>query len=111
MTTTRKRAPYGAVKEACAQADGTGVTATELAKATGYPVHSIRSCARDYGFALRPERRPHGSVKALVKAGIRSRMTLSQIIETSGIPGHTVYSVARRLGFGASLPRQAPKHP
>lgn len=106
MTTTRKRAPYGAVKEACSLADGMGVTARDVAKATGFPVHSIRACARDYGFALLPERRPHGSVKAIVKAGIRSRMTLSQIIHTSGIPAHTIYSAARRLGFGACKPRQ-----
>lgn len=111
MTTTRKRAPYGAVKEACAQADGTGVSAMEVAKATGYPVHSIRSCARDYGFTLRAVRRPQGSVKELVQEAIEQGMTIPQLAETSGINPHTLYSVRRRLGLGVSVPRQAPKHP
>ena len=111
MTTIRKRAPYGAVKEACAQADGTGVSAMEVAKATGFPVHSIRSCARDYGFTLRAVRRPQGSVKELVQEAIEQGMTIPQLAETSGINPHTLYSVRRRLGLGVSVPRQAPKHP
>jgi hypothetical protein len=111
MTTTRKRAPYGAVKDACAQADGTGVTASEVAKRTGFPVHSIRSCARDYGFALRAERRPQGSVKALVQAGHEEGLTVPQLSEVSGVTPHTLYSAARRLGITLCKPRQAPKHP
>ena len=111
MTTTRNRAPYGAVKEACAQADGRGVTASEVAKATGYPVHSIRSCARDYGFSLRAERRPQGSIKALVQAGHEEGLSVPQLSESSGVPPHTLYSAARRLGITLSVPRQGPKHP
>ena len=111
MTTTPKRAPYGAVKEACAQADGSGLTAMDVAKRTGYPVHSIRSCARDYGFTLRAVRRPQGSVKELVQTALGQGMTIPQLAETSGINPHTLYSVRRRLGFASSLPRQAPKHP
>lgn len=111
MTTTPNRAPYGAVKEACSLADGMGVTAKDVAKATGFPLSSIRSCCRDYGFSLVRERRPLGSVKAVVLAGLKSRMTLSQIIHTSGIAPHTVYSAARRLGFGRSMARHAPRHP
>lgn len=111
MTTTRKRAPYGAVKEACAMADGTGVTATELASRTGFPVHSIRSCCRDYGFSLRAVRRPQGSVKALVQEAHAQGMTIPQLAETSGINPHTLYSVRRRLGLGVSVARQGPIRP
>jgi hypothetical protein len=111
MTTTRKRAPYGAVKEACAMADGSGLTAMDVAKRTGYPVHSIRSCARDYGFSLRAVRRPQGSIKALVQAGHEEGLTVPQLSESSGVPPHTLYSAARRLGISLSLPRQAPSHP
>ena len=111
MTTSRKRAPYGAVKEACAQADGTGVTATELASRTGYPVHSIRSCARDYGFSLRAVRRPQGSVKALVQEAHAQGLSIPQLAETSGINPHTLYSVRRRLGLGVCVPRQASRRP
>jgi hypothetical protein len=111
MTTTRKRAPYGAVKEACAQADGSGLTAMDLASRTGYPVHSIRSCARDYGFTLRAVRRPQGSVKELVQEALRQGISIPQLAETSGINPHTLYSVRRRLGLGVSVPRHSPKHP
>ena len=111
MTTTRKRAPYGAVKDACAQADGTGVSAMEVAKATGFPVHSIRSCARDYGFTLRAVRRPQGSVKELVQTALQQGLTIPQLAETSGINPHTLYSVRRRLGLGVSVARQAPRRP
>lgn len=111
MTTIRKRAPYGAVKEACAMADGTGVTASELASKTGYPVHSIRSCCRDYGFSLRAERRPQGSVKALVQEAHEQGLTIPQLAETSGINPHTLYSVRRRLGLGVCVPRQATRRP
>ena len=111
MTTSRKRAPYGAVKDACAQADGTGVTATEVAKATGFPVHSIRSCCRDYGFSLRAVRRPQGSVKALVQEAHEQGLTIPQLAETSGINPHTLYSVRRRLGLGVCVPRQATRRP
>lgn len=109
MTTTRKRAPYGAVKDACAQADGTGVSAMEVAKATGFPVHSIRSCCRDYGFSLRAVRRPQGSVKALVQAAYEQGMTVPQLAEASGVSPHTLYSVRRRLGLGVCVARQAPR--
>lgn len=92
-------------------ADGIGITATELAKATGFPVHSIRSCCRDYGFSLRAVRRPQGSVKELVQAAISQGMTIPQLSETSGINPHTLYSVRRRLGLGVCLPRQASLRP
>jgi hypothetical protein len=105
------RAPYGAVKEACSMADGIGLTAKELAKATNLPVSSIRSCCRDYGFALRPERRELGSVKAIVEAAISEGMTIPQLEESSGIPRHTLYSAARRLGLTPPKARQAPKRP
>jgi transposase-like protein len=111
MTTIRKRAPYGAVKEACAQADGMGITATDLARKFGYSVHSIRSCCRDYGFSLLPVRRRQGSVKELVQAAISQGMTIPQLAETSGINPHTLYSVRRRLGLGVCLPRQASRRP
>ena len=111
MTTSRKRAPYGAVKEACSLADGIGVTAMEVAKATGFPVHSIRSCCRDYGFSLRPVRRRQGSVKALVQEAHEQGMTIPQLAETSGINPHTLYSVRRRLGLGVCVPRQATRRP
>lgn len=111
MTTSRKRAPYGAVKDACAQADGTGVTAMDVAKRTGFPVHSIRSCCRDYGFSLRAVRRPQGSVKALVQEAHEQGMTIPQLAETSGINPHTLYSVRRRLGLGVCVPRQDSRRP
>lgn len=92
-------------------ADGTGVTATELASRTGFPVHSIRSCARDYGFTLRAERRPQGSVKALVQGAYEQGMTVPQLAEASGVSPHTLYSVRRRLGLGVSVARQGPIRP
>ena len=92
-------------------ADGSGLTAMDVAKRTGYPVHSIRSCARDYGFSLRAVRRPQGSIKALVQAGHEEGLTVPQLSESSGVPPHTLYSAARRLGISLSLPRQAPSHP
>lgn len=92
-------------------ADGTGVTATELASRTGFPVHSIRSCCRDYGFSLRAVRRPQGSVKALVQEAHAQGMTIPQLAETSGINPHTLYSVRRRLGLGVSVARQGPIRP
>ena len=106
-----KRAPYGAVKEACSQADGIGITAADLAKATGLSVHSIRSCCRDYGFALRPERREQGSVKALVQEAHAQGMTIPQLAETSGINRHTLYSVNRRLGLAPRKARHASRRP
>ena len=111
MTTSPKRAPYGAVKEACSLADGIGLTAREVAKASGFPVHSIRSCCRDYGFSLRAERRPLGSVKALVEVGHTQGMTIPQLAEASGVSAHTLYTAARRLGLAFPNARQAPRRP
>lgn len=111
MTTIRNRAPYGAVKEACALADGSGLTAMDVAKRTGFPVHSVRSCARDYGFTLRAVRRPQGSVKELVQTALEQGMTIPQLAETSGINPHTLYSVRRRLGFTPCEPRHGSRHP
>lgn len=105
------RAPYGAVKEACALADGSGLTAMDVSRRTGFPVHSIRSCARDYGFTLRAVRRPQGSVKALVQAAYAQGMTIPQLAETSGINPHTLYSVRRRLGLTPCKPRHASRRP
>lgn len=106
-----KRAPYGAIKEACAMADGIGITAADLARKFGYSVHSIRSCCRDYGFTLLPERREQGSVKALVQEAHAQGMTIPQLAETSGVSKYTLYTAARRLGLTLCKARHASRRP
>lgn len=108
MTTTHKRAGYGAVKEAVCNAEGLGLSIRQLSKASGFLPQSVRCAALALGIKLKGERRPLGAVKSLVIEGHERGMTVPQLAETSGVSPHTLYRAANRLGLVFKPARRGP---
>lgn len=109
MSSTRERAPYGAVKQAVGECDHPSLTVRQLARNSGHSVYSIKSAAKALGVRLKAERRPRGSIAPILLNAFALGLTIPQVAETSGIDRHILYKTATRLGLAFKEARRGPK--